>query len=231
MQTNWNENRITLHGRVEAAPAASHVNHGENYFVFPLAASRLSGAEDRLNVVLSEKLLNRCPLEQGDEVTVWGEVRSFNNKSGVGSRLVITVFVRELRQEQGEDENSLELSGTLCKPPVYRRTPLGRDICDMMLAVNRRYGRTDYLPCIAWGTLARRCGELKVGDALAVEGRLQSRSYTKRIGEHSQQRTAFEISVMSMNILEEPDRRESVQEENGLEGTREPSLLQGTGLI
>ena len=204
MQTNWNENKITLHGRVEAEPVVSHVNHGETYCMFPLGASRLSGVEDRLNLVIPAAMLRQYPLKAGDEVSVWGEVRSFNNKSGVGSRLVITVFVREIRREQAEDENRLELAGTLCKPPIYRRTPLGRDICDMMLAVNRRYGRTDYLPCIAWGTLARRCGELNVGEALSLTGRLQSRTYTKYIGEQSQQRTAFEVSIMSMDVLEEP---------------------------
>lgn len=199
MQTNWNENRIVLHGRVEAVPMVSHMNHGEEFSTFPLCASRLSGVEDRLNVVVSDTLLKECPLKAGDEITVYGEVRSFNNKSGVGSRLVITVFARELRREQAEDENALELAGTLCKAPVYRRTPLGRDICDMMLAVNRRYGRTDYLPCIAWGTLARKCREMNVGDALEIAGRLQSRVYTKRVGEEEQRRTAFEVSVMSVN--------------------------------
>ena len=112
---------------------------------------------------------------------------------------MITVFARELRREQAEDENALELIGTLCKAPVYRRTPLGRDICDMMLAVNRRYGRTDYLPCIAWGTLARKCRDMNVGDALEIAGRLQSRVYTKRVGEENQERTAFEVSVMSVS--------------------------------
>ena len=199
MQTNWNENRIVLHGRVEAVPMVSHMNHGEEFSTFPLCASRLSGVEDRLNVVVSDTLLKECPLKAGDEITVYGEVRSFNNKSGVGSRLVISVFARELRREQAEDENALELAGTLCKAPVYRRTPLGRDICDMMLAVNRRYGRTDYLPCIAWGTLARKCREMNVGDALEIAGRLQSRVYTKRVGEEEQKRTAFEVSVMSVN--------------------------------
>ena len=199
MQTNWNENRIVLHGRVEAVPMVSHMNHGEEFSTFPLCASRLSGVEDRLNVAVSDTLLKECPLKAGDEITVYGEVRSFNNKSGVGSRLVITVFARELRREQAEDENALELAGTLCKAPVYRRTPLGRDICDMMLAVNRRYGRTDYLPCIAWGTLARKCREMNVGDALEIAGRLQSRVYTKRVGEEEQKRTAFEVSVMSVN--------------------------------
>ena len=167
----------------------------------PLAACRLSGVEDTVNVVLSETMLHQRPLKEGDEVSVWGEVRSFNNRSGVGSRLVITVFARDIRPEQAEDENNLSLAGSLCKPPVCRRTPLGRDICDMMLAVNRRCGRTDYLPCIAWGNLACRCGELNVGDAVALEGRLQSRTYTKRIGEERQERTAFEISVTLLDVL------------------------------
>lgn len=198
MQTIWNENQIILHGRTAAVPVLSHVNHGQAYYIVPLRACRLSGAEDRLNIVVSAALLESCPLKEGSEVTVCGEVRSFNNKSGVGSRLVITVLARELRREQAEDENALTLGGTLCKAPVYRRTPLGRDICDMMLAVNRRYGRTDYLPCIAWGALARRCAQLKVGDGLELSGRLQSRVYTKRMGDEEQERTAFEVSVMCL---------------------------------
>jgi primosomal replication protein N len=167
---------------------------------------------DRLNVVISEEMLCRSPLKRGDEITVLGEVRSFNNKTGVGSRLVITVFSKEVRLEQAEDENKLALAGSLCKVPVYRKTPLGRDICDLMLAVNRRYGRTDYLPCIAWGTLARRCGELNVGDAIGLEGRLQSRTYSKHIGEEIQERTAFEISIMSMDLLGEPQYLRDLRE-------------------
>lgn len=201
MQTNWNENRITLHGRLTKEPMVSHMNHGEIYYTAPLAACRLSGAEDRVNLILSEALLKQRSVHGGDEISVWGEVRSFNNRTGVGSRLVITVFVREMHCEQAEDENHLSLAGSLCKVPICRRTPLGRDICDMMLAVNRRCGRTDYLPCITWGNLARRCGELEVGTAVALEGRLQSRTYTKRIGEEKQERTAFEISVTRMELL------------------------------
>ena len=201
MQTNWNENRIILHGYVDSVPELSHVNHGESYYIFSFAATRLSGTVDRLNAVIPSSLLVQTPLSRGDEVTLRGEVRSFNNKSGVGSRLVITVFVRDVRREQAEDENALVLAGSLCKAPIFRRTPLGRDICDMMLAVNRRYGRTDYLPCIAWGTLARRSGQLRVGDAMRLEGRLQSRQYTKRCGEQCQQRTAYEISVMALEVL------------------------------
>lgn len=192
------ENEIVLHGRLEERPRVSHSNHGEAFYAFPLTVCRLSGTPDRLNILVSERLLECCALEQGDEVTVRGEVRSFNNRSGQGSRLVITVLARQLVREQGEDDNRLTLHGVLCKPPVYRCTPLGRNICDMMLAVNRRYGRADYLPCIAWGTLAHRCAVLNVGDGVKLEGRLQSRTYTKNLGDTSQERTAFEVSVMTM---------------------------------
>ena len=124
-----------------------------------------------MNVVASRALLDGCGwLERGEEITVHGEVRTFNNRSGVGSRLIISVFAKELLLEQGEDENRLLLSGTLCKPPSLRSTPLGRTICDMILAVNRRYGRADYLPCIAWGSLAHQCGGLEVGSTLCFEG-------------------------------------------------------------
>ena len=144
-------------------------------------------------------LLEGCGgLSRGDAVTVRGEVRTFNNRSGVGSRLVISVLARELVPEEGEDENRLILSGTLCKPPSLRSTPLGRTICDMILAVNRRYGRADYLPCIAWGSLAHLCGGMEVGGALALDGRLQSRTYTKNLGDRTEERTAFEVSVMNL---------------------------------
>lgn len=200
MQAIWNENNIILHGTVAKGPESSHTSHGEQYYVFTLKVIRLSGAEDDINVVLSQRQLDQTPLEQGTAVTVRGEVRSFNNKNTEGSRLVITVYAKELLLEEEVDENKLSLSGTLCKAPVHRRTPLGRDICDMMLAVNRKYGRTDYLPCISWGALAQRCGELTVGQRVKLAGRLQSRVYTKRLGETSQERTAFEVSVMELEI-------------------------------
>ncbi len=197
MQINYNQ--ILLRGRLAAPPSLSHINHGVEYDLLPLTVRRLSGAEDRLNVVASrEQLAALPPLAEGSPLTVRGEVRTFNNRSGVGSRLVVSVFARHLFQEEGEDENRLELSGTLCKPPVLRTTPLGRTICDMILAANRRYGRADYLPCIAWGSLAYRCGAMEVGDRLALEGRLQSRVYTKEVDGQSQERTAFEVSVMSL---------------------------------
>lgn len=198
MQNRWNQNKIFLRGRLAAPPALSHANHGTQYYLFPLVVSRLSGAEDRLNIIAAHPLLEGLSLEEGSPLTVQGEVRTFNNRSGVGSRLVVSVFARSLSQEEGEDENQLELAGTLCKPPVLRSTPLGRTICDMILAVNRRYGRADYLPCIAWGSLAHQCGTMLVGDSLHLEGRLQSRSYNKEVDGQLQVRTAFEVSVMSL---------------------------------
>ena len=192
------ENHIILHGRVSRAAQVSHCNHEQTFWMFPLAVSRLSGVQDTLNVLVSQQELDSRRPEEGDEVTVVGEVRSFNNRSGQGRRLVITVLARQLRWEQGEDDNRLTLTGALCKAPIYRRTPLGRDICDLMLAVNRRYGRSDYLPCIAWGSLAQRCGVLSVGARLTLEGRLQSRTYIKRLEDREEERTAFEVSVMSM---------------------------------
>ena len=199
-----NTNRIFLRGRMAARPALSHANHGVDYFTFPLAVRRLSGAEDRLNIVASREQLERLSLCGDGPVSVYGEVRTFNNRSGVGSRLVVSVFARELDQEPGEDENCLELTGTLCKPPVLRATPLGRTICDMIVASNRRYGRADYLPCISWGSLAYRCGSMTVGSRLSLAGRLQSRTYTKEVDGQVQERTAFEISVMSLTDPEGP---------------------------
>ena len=203
-QNSADLNRIQLHGCVEAAPVLSHSNHGVEFYRFPLMVTRLSGAEDRINIVAPRPLLDRSdPLATGKELTVRGEIRTFNNRTGVGNRLVISTFARELVGEEGPDENHLELTGTLCKHPSLRATPLGRTICDMILAVNRRYGRADYLPCIAWGSLAHRCGELEVGDRLRLNGRLQSRVYTKTVEERLEERTAFEVSVMSMSQKED----------------------------
>ena len=202
MQTGWNENRALLRGTAAAEPVLSHETHGVVYETFPLAVRRLSGSEDRVNVLVPRALLEQRPVTEGMELEVEGEVRSFNNKSGKGSRRVITLYAKELRPAAGEHENQLLLAGVLCKPPVARRTPLGRDICDLMLAVNRRYGRADYLPCIAWGGLARRCGALEVGDGVRIEGRLQSRAYTKVDHGVSEVRTAYEVSVMKLEPVE-----------------------------
>lgn len=203
MQTDWNENRARLVGRVVGEPEFSHSNHGEDFFRFPLRTYRLSGAADQVNVLVSRTLLELSPVHAGERLVIEGEVRSFNNRTGVGSRLVITVFARSVTAAgEEEDDNRLILSGVLCKIPNYRQTPLGREICDLMLAVNRRYGRADYLPCIAWGTLAQRSARLNVGDGVRLEGRLQSRSYTKLTEAGQVKRVAFEVSITTMELVD-----------------------------
>ena len=198
MHSHWNENQIHLRGRLTEVPRVSHINHDTTYCLLPLAVRRLSGAEDRLHVVAARPLLEGLTLEPGAPLGVRGEVRTFNNRTGPGSRLVITLLARALSDTEEPPCNQLTLSGVLCKPPVLRRTPLGREICDLMLAVNRRYGRADYLPCITWGALAQRCGGLAVGDCVELEGRLQSRLYQKVVGGVTQERTAFEVSVTTL---------------------------------
>ena len=194
------ENSILLRGTAAEAPVLSHRSRGLDFYRFPLEVPRLSGQEDRLNVLVPSGIM--LPKE-GDYVEVAGEVRSFNNRSGVGSRLVITVFARSVTDAgEEEDDNRLILAGVICKAPNYRQTPLGREICDLMLAVNRRYGRADYLPCIAWGTLAQRSARLNVGDGVRLEGRLQSRSYTKLTEAGQVKRVAFEVSIMTMELVD-----------------------------
>lgn len=199
MQAIRGENRIELWGCAQEGPRPSHQNHGVQYYIMPLAVPRLSGTQDVLNLVLADRQLARFAPQAGQWLRAEGEVRSYNNKSGVGSRLVITVLVRELTPAPGaEGVNRLRLRGALCKPPILRRTPLGRDICDLLLAVNRPCGRADYLPCIAWGSLANSCAALSVGDALRLEGRLQSREYHKVLDGVESIRVAYEVSVMTL---------------------------------
>lgn len=188
-------NSAELCGTLAGAPRFSHSSRGKSFYTFPLAARRLSGTEDVVNVVLPVRLLEGAELSEGSRARLLGEVRSFNNRSGVGSRLVISFFARRLAPADGPDLNRVLLRGTLCKPPNYRRTPLGREICDLMLAVNRRCGRSDYLPCIAWGAGAEAASLWTVGTETGVDGRLQSRRYVKQTEEGEVEKTAYEVSV------------------------------------
>ena len=191
-----NENNYTrLCGQIAGSPVYSHSSRGQQFFTFPLEISRLSGNMDRVNVVLRQEQL--AALEPGDseKLCVVGELRTFNNRHGEGAKLVITVFARELFFCDGEDSNLVQLRGTLCKAPNLRCTPMGRDICDLMLAVNRHYGRSDYLPCICWGARARDAALWTVGTVVRLEGRIQSRRYIKVTDRGAVEKTAFEVSV------------------------------------
>ena len=198
-----NFNRVHLCGQADGAPTLSHVNHGCAFYRFPLAVLRLSGQADKLQIIVPQAQLESVSVRAGDTVTVLGQLRSFNNKSGQGSRLVISVFAQQLLSGGEAPFNQIQLSGVLCKQPVLRRTPLGREICDIILAVNRRYGRADYLPCIAWGAVAAQTAEMHTGQRLTVEGRVQSRIYTKNEGGTATERTAYEVSIMRPADIEE----------------------------
>ena len=189
-------NEVLLEGAALETPSLSHENHSTRFYRFPLQVPRLSGQVDTLPILLPESLLPQ--VTEGASLRVQGQLRSFNNRSGVGSRLVLTVYALSLSPGQDDPCNQIFLSGTLCKPPVFRRTPLGRSICDLMLAAPRRYGRADYLPVIAWGQLAVRAGRLQVGDPLSLEGRVQSRTYHKVTDLGTEERVAYEVSMMHL---------------------------------
>ena len=192
------QNMVQLRGTASGEPVPSHENHGQRFYRFPISVRRLSGQSDTLWVIATGDQLRPLTPLTGRRLEVDGQLRSFNNKTGCGSRLVISVFAQIIAPTGDEDANTIRLRGVICKPPVLRRTPLGRCISDMMLAVNRRYGRADYLPCIAWGQVAMITGQMQVGDPLALEGRVQSRVYTKVVEGCAQERTAFEVSVMHL---------------------------------
>ncbi len=202
-------NSIRLLGRVTAAPEYDHTVLGEAFYRMELSAGRLSGNEDVIPITVPGRLMT-CLGEfpaVGSVVSVNGQIRSYNHRQDGQSRLAVTVFAKELtpvdRREAEQDLNEAELTGHICKPVVYRLTPFSREIADMLLAVNRRYGRSDYLPCIAWGRNARFAGSLSAGDTITIKGRLQSRQYTKALpGGETEQRMAYEISCSSIERRE-----------------------------
>lgn len=194
-------NTVELCGALAAAPRFSHLSRGERFFIFPVETRRLSGAVDTINVVSREALLAALRIEEAERLCVQGELRSFNNRREEGPKLVITVFARALSLAGGgEDVNAITLRGALCKPPVLRVTPMGRDICDLMVAVNRRCGRSDYLPCICWGARARTAALFDVGDGVELTGRVQSRQYIKLIDGEPVEKTAYEVSASEIRL-------------------------------
>ena len=196
-------NQITLRGSLQSLPEFSHENHGRTFFRFFLEVPRLSGAVDILPVVCESSLLNAMDLSGGEMLTVSGQIRSHNVRTNGKRHLMIFVFAVSIVCEDGEPINDVVLEGPICREPNYRRTPLGREICDVMLAVPRAFKRADYLPCILWGRMANEAARCHTRDVIRICGRLQSRIYTKLTENGSEERTAYEISALTADIPED----------------------------
>ena len=205
MDMTYDSNYTRLCGSIAGNPVYSHSSRSQQFYIFPLEIERLSGNRDIINIVVRREQLAELTVQSSGKLWVEGQLRTFNNRHGQGAKLVITVLARQLGFCDGEDENLVQLSGTLCKAPNLRTTPMGRDICDLMLAVNRHYGRSDYLPCICWGIKAREASQWTVGTQLRLQGRIQSRNYIKLTEDGPVEKTAFEVSVTEI----EPVIRES----------------------
>lgn len=196
-------NQITLRGSLQNLPEFSHENHGKKFYRFTLEVPRLSGAVDILPVVAQEQVLNEMDLSGGEMLTVTGQIRSHNSRTNGVRHLLIFVFATNIIAEDGEPINEVTIEGPLCKEPTYRRTPLGREICDVMLAVPRAFRRADYLPCILWGRTAQEVAQCHTRDRICIHGRLQSRVYTKLTDDGPIERTAYEISALTAEIPDE----------------------------
>lgn len=193
-------NQITLRGTLVSLPEYSHENHGRRFFRFFLEVPRLSGTVDSLPIMTEESVLETLDLSGGEKLFVQGQVRSHNIRLENRRHLLIYVFASSVCAEDGEGINDCLLEGIICREPTYRRTPLGREICDMMLAVPRAFRRADYLPCILWGRTAQEGAQCHTRDRIRIRGRLQSRVYTKMTEEGPEERIAYEISALSAEI-------------------------------
>lgn len=208
-------NKIYLEGKVVSELEYSHEMYGEGFYTFALEVQRLSDSVDLLNVTISERLLAGFDISIGKEVIVEGQLRSYNKFVEGTNKLILTVFARNIEEctEKSKNPNEIFLDGYICKEPVYRTTPFGREIADVLLAVNRAYNKSDYIPTIAWGRNSRFCKTLEVGDNIKVWGRLQSREYQKKISENEVvKKVAYEVSISKM---ERSKREESNAHEEG----------------
>lgn len=194
------QNRLSLCGAIETEPEFDHEVFGERFFTFMLRVPRLSGASDQLPVTVSERLMNE-QITVDTRLMIAGQLRSYNKLVGGAGRLLLTAFAQQLlAPNDQENANSVALTGALCKPPAFRTTPFGREICDLMFAVNRAFGKSDYIPCIAWGRTARYAARLAVGEKLQVQGRFQSREYQKQMPDGDiVTRVAYEVSLSRLS--------------------------------
>ncbi len=225
MDTNYLENNyLTLVGKVTGEKRFSHEIYGESFYIFNLSIDRLSGNADIIPVTVSERLIKDDMLQEGKTLLVKGQFRSYNSYDSGRNRLILTVFTKDImeieeKEDQEENEivkkdiitNEVVLIGYICKKPIYRQTPFGREISDILLAVNRAYNKSDYIPCIAWGRTARFCQDLEVGAQVKIVGRVQSRIYEKKFEDGTvEQRVAYEVSVGSLEVIEENDNAKEI---------------------
>lgn len=201
--TYFENNKVYIAGEVDSELTFSHMIYGERFYLFGLKVPRLSENYDLINITISERFFPYLHPQCGDMVEINGQFRSYNNFSETGSRLILTVFVKSIDYitdvEALQNPNRIFLNGFICKQPVYRTTPFKREISDILLAVNRSYNKSDYIPCIAWGRNAKFAESLKVGDNLKIRGRIQSREYQKKINEEEfETKTAYEVSVSKL---------------------------------
>ncbi len=200
-------NQVSITGIIDSEFVFSHEVFGEGFYNVEVIVNRLSNMTDRIPLLISERLMDVSTNCIGKMIQVHGQFRSYNKHEEGHNRLVLSVFVRDLEiledQEEEMKPNTVFLDGYICKKPIYRMTPLGREIADLLLAVNRPYGKSDYLPCICWGRNARFAGKFEVGTHIHLWGRIQSRSYQKRLDEeHIEKRTAYEVSVSKIECVE-----------------------------
>ena len=230
MDTNYLENNyLTLVGKVTGEKKFSHEIYGERFYIFNLEIPRLSGIADIIPITISERLINEDTLTEGQKLLVKGQFRSYNSYESEKNRLILTVFAKDIKviaeEEENQEENEMVkkdvitnevvLIGYICKKPIYRQTPFGREIADILLAVNRAYNKSDYIPCIAWGRNARFCQNLEVGSQIKLVGRVQSRTYEKKHEDGTvETRVAYEVSVGSLEVIEENDNEHTVETEN-----------------
>ena len=206
-------NRVCIIGEIVSEFTFSHEVFGEGFYIANVSVNRLSDMVDVIPLMISERLIDVTKDYRGMKIEVAGQFRSYNRHEGTKNKLVLSIFVRELRfleddemPEEQSKSNQIFLDGYVCKPPIYRKTPLGREIADILVAVNRQYGKSDYIPCIAWVRNARFAGGLEVGALLQVSGRVQSREYTNKIGEEEvERRVAYEVSVSKIDLVEDEE--------------------------
>ena len=218
MDTNLVNNRIWLEGKVVAKPRFCHEMFGEGFYNFDMEVMRLSDSKDILSVTISERIMLGIDFSIGTEIMLEGQLRSYNKIVDGRNKLILTVFARNVMicTEKSKNPNEIYLDGYICKPPLYRTTPFGREIADVLLAVNRAYNKSDYIPTIAWGRNSRFCKNLQVGDNIRVWGRLQSREYQKKISETEKiTKVAYEVSVSKMEKVDKDNKVVETSEDVG----------------